>query len=45
LATLLKYTPNFDPTAVTRDSGNLQGIEAGQMPPKRTLGIRLRANF
>lgn len=45
LATLLKYTPNFDPTAVTRDSGNLQGIEAGQMPPTRTLGIRLRANF
>jgi len=45
LATLLKYTPNFDPTAVTRDSGNLQGIEAGQMPPKRTFGIRLQANF
>lgn len=45
LATLLKYTPNFDPTAVTRDSGNLQGIEAGQMPPKRTIGVRLRANF
>jgi TonB-linked SusC/RagA family outer membrane protein len=45
LATLLKYTPNFDPTAVTRDAGNLQGIEAGQMPPKRTFGLRLRATF
>lgn len=45
LATLLKYTPNFDPTAITRSSGNLQGIEAGQMPPKRTLGVRLRATF
>lgn len=42
LATLLKYTPNFDPTAVTRSSGNLQGMEVGQMPPQRTLGVRLR---
>jgi hypothetical protein len=41
LATLLKYTPNFDPTAVTRSSGNLQGIEAGQMPPSRSLGLRV----
>lgn len=41
LATLLKYTPNFDPTAVTRSAGNLQGIEAGQMPPSRTLGVRV----
>ncbi len=41
LATLLKYTPNFDPTAVTRSSGNLQGIEAGQMPPNRSLGLRV----
>ena len=45
LATLLKYTPNFDPTAVTRSAGNLQGIEAGQMPPQRTLGLRVRASF
>jgi len=45
LATLLKYTPNFDPTAVVRGSGNLQGIEAGQMPPRRTIGFRLRFNF
>ena len=45
LATLLKYTPNFDPTAVTRSSGNLQGIEAGQLPPKRTYGLRIRASF
>lgn len=41
LATLLKYTPNFDPTAVTRSASNLQGIEAGQMPPNRTLGVRV----
>ncbi len=45
LATLLKYTPNFDPTSVTRGSSNLQGIEAGQMPPRRTLGFRLQMNF
>ena len=45
LATLLKYTPNFDPTAVVRGSSNLQGIEAGQMPPRRTIGFRLRFNF
>jgi TonB-linked SusC/RagA family outer membrane protein len=42
LATLLKYTPNFDPTSVTRSSGNVQGIEAGQQPPKRSLGFRFR---
>ena len=41
LATLLKYTPNFDPTAVTRSSSNLQGMEVGQMPPQRTMGFRL----
>lgn len=45
VATLLKYTPNFDPTAVVRSSGNLQGIEAGQMPPSRTFGVRLNASF
>ncbi|MFP4227915.1 MAG: SusC/RagA family TonB-linked outer membrane protein [Salinivenus sp.] len=45
LATLLKYTPNFDPTAVVRGSSNLQGIEAGQMPPRRTIGFRLSLNF
>ncbi|MCS3675430.1 TonB-linked SusC/RagA family outer membrane protein [Salinibacter ruber] len=45
LATLFKNTPNFDPTAVTRDSGNLQGIEAGQLPPRRTFGFRLNASF
>lgn len=45
LATLLKYTPHFDPTAITRSSGNLQGIEAGQLPPKRTFGVRLQASF
>jgi len=45
LATLLKYTPNFDPTAVTRSSTNLQGIEAGQLPPSRTMGMRVRLDF
>lgn len=45
VATLLKYTPNFDPTSVTRSSSNLQGIEAGQMPPRRAVGLRLQLNF
>lgn len=45
LATLLKYTPNFDPTSVTRGSSNLQGIEAGQLPPRRTIGFRLQFSF
>jgi outer membrane receptor protein involved in Fe transport len=45
LATLLKYTPNFNPTAVVRGSSNLQGIEAGQMPPRRTIGFRLNFSF
>lgn len=40
LATLLKYTPHFDPTAVTRSTSNLQGIETGQMPPSRSIGVR-----
>ncbi|WP_022835728.1 SusC/RagA family TonB-linked outer membrane protein [Salisaeta longa] len=45
VATLLKYTPNFDPTAVVRGSGNLQGIEAGQMPPNRSIGLRFNLGF
>ena len=44
LATLLKYTPNFDP-ATALSASNVQGIESGQMPPTRTIGLRLRATF
>ena len=45
LATLYKETPNFDPTAVTLSSGNAQGIEAGQLPPTRSYGFRLRLSL
>ena len=45
LATLLKYTPNFDPTAITTTSDIRQGYEIGQLPPKRTLGFRLNIQF
>ena len=44
LATLLKYTPNFDP-ATALSATNVQGIESGQMPPTRSYGFRLRASF
>jgi hypothetical protein len=45
LATLLKYTPNFDPTAITTTSDIRQGFETGQLPPNRTLGFRVNVQF
>ena len=40
LATLLKYTPNFDPSTALSAS-NVQGLEVGQIPPSRSYGINL----
>jgi TonB-linked SusC/RagA family outer membrane protein len=40
LATLYKKTPHFDP-ATALSATNLQGVEAGQIPPQRTYGISL----
>jgi len=40
LATLYKKTPHFDP-ATALSSSNVQGVEAGQIPPQRTYGISL----
>ncbi|MFB6231026.1 MAG: SusC/RagA family TonB-linked outer membrane protein, partial [Salinibacter sp.] len=45
LATLLKYTPNFDPTAITTSTTQERGFETGQLPPKRTLGLRVNVRF
>lgn len=45
LATLLKYTPNFDPTAITTSTDLRQGFETGQLPPQRTVGLRLNVQF
>jgi hypothetical protein len=44
LATLYKETPNIDPS-VTLSAGNVQGIEAGQIPPRRTYGFKLNLQF
>lgn len=41
LATLYKKAPNFDPSAVVLSSSNVQGVEAGQLPPTRSYGFRL----
>lgn len=44
LAILYKKVPNIDPeTALS--SGNLQGIEAGQIPPARSIGFNLSVNL
>lgn len=40
LATLYKKTPHFDP-ATALSATNVQGVEAGQIPPQRTYGISL----
>ena len=40
LATLYKKTPHFDPSTAL-SATNLQGVEAGQIPPQRTYGISL----
>ena len=44
LATLYKEAPNIDPS-VTLSAGNIQGIEAGQIPPRRTYGFKLNLQF
>lgn len=44
VATLFKNTPNFDPTNVL-SAGNVQGIEAGQIPPQRSFGFNLRLDL
>lgn len=40
LAFLFKNAPHIDPTNVL-SSGNLQGIEAGQIPPQRSYGFSI----
>jgi len=44
LATLYKEAPNIDPS-VTLSAGNVQGIEAGQIPPRRTYGFKVNLQF
>lgn len=44
LATLYKKTPNFDP-AEALSATNLQGIEAGQIPPTRSFGVGVQFSF
>lgn len=44
IATLYKETPNIDPS-VTLSAGNIQGVEAGQIPPRRTYGFKLNLRF
>lgn len=44
LLTLYKEAPNIDPS-VTLGAGNVQGIEAAQIPPRRTIGFRVNLQF
>lgn len=44
LAILYKKVPHIDPET-TLSSGNLQGIEAGQIPPARSIGFNLSVNL
>jgi TonB-linked SusC/RagA family outer membrane protein len=44
LATLYKEAPNIDPS-LTLSAGNIQGVEAGQIPPRRTYGFKLNLQF
>jgi len=44
LVTLYKETPNIDPS-LTLSAGNVQGIEAGQIPSRRTFGVRVNLQF
>jgi len=44
LVTLYKETPNIDPS-LTLSAGNVQGIEAGQIPSRRTYGVRMNLQF
>ncbi|NGP89565.1 SusC/RagA family TonB-linked outer membrane protein [Fodinibius halophilus] len=40
LAMLFKNAPNIDPS-IAISAGNVQGVEAGQIPPQRTLGFNI----
>jgi len=44
LGTLYKRTPNFDP-AEALSATNVQGIEAGQLPPQRSFGMSIQFSF
>lgn len=44
LGTLYKKTPHFDPGEAL-SATNLQGIEAGQLPPTRSFGMSLSFSF
>ncbi|HEX6983151.1 MAG TPA: SusC/RagA family TonB-linked outer membrane protein [Balneolaceae bacterium] len=44
LAILYKESPNIDPTNVI-SSTNVQGIEAGQIPPQRSYGFSVQLNL
>lgn len=41
---LYREAPNIDPS-VTLGAGNIQGIEAGQIPTQRTFGFRVNLTF
>lgn len=44
LMILYKEAPNIDPS-VTLGAGNVQGIEAGQIPSQRNIGFRVNLTF
>jgi TonB-linked SusC/RagA family outer membrane protein len=44
LAILYKESPNIDP-GVTLGAGNIQGLEAAQIPTQRTFGFRFNLNL
>ncbi len=44
LALLFKNAPNIDPTNVV-SSGNVQGLEAGQIPPQRSFGLNIQLDL
>ncbi len=37
--------PDFDPEMMMSGSGNIQGMEGGNLPPTRTYGLNLRLKF
>jgi hypothetical protein len=41
---LYREAPNIDPS-VTLGAGNIQGIEAGQIPTQRTFSFRVNLSF
>jgi TonB-linked SusC/RagA family outer membrane protein len=44
LGVLYKRTPHFDPAEAV-SATNLQGFEAGQVPPQRSLGLSVQFSF